>query len=54
MGVEGAYALANNKSLPRFWTLANKLVYSKILYRMGLDRAASLVFGAAPMSAETR
>lgn len=53
VGLKGGYAMQDDKPLPLFWGLANKLVFSKVRDALGLDQARICVTSAAPISKST-
>lgn len=52
-GMEGGYALQEGKSNPFLYGLANKLVFSKVKEKLGLDRSRLFISTAAPISMDT-
>jgi len=52
-GLAGGYAKQQNKTLPLFYTLAEKLVFSKVKQQLGFDRCRNLLSSAAPISLDT-
>lgn len=52
--MEGTLAELQNRPVPFCFSLARKLVYSKVKKNLGLDQAKHFLFGAAPMAAQTR
>ncbi len=52
-GVIGGYAYQRGEAYPSFYGLANKLVYSKVREKLGLDRCTLFVSTAAPISMDT-
>ncbi|MCP4810240.1 MAG: AMP-binding protein [Proteobacteria bacterium] len=53
VGLEGGYAAQNGESLPFFYGLANKLVFSKVREALGLDQCRVQITSAAPISKST-
>jgi len=52
-GLEGGYALQRGEKLPAFYGLAEKLVFSKVREKLGLDRARICACSAAPITLDT-
>ena len=52
-GLEGGFANQQGKPAPSFYGLANKLVFSKVRDRLGLDRSRIQITSAAPISRDT-
>lgn len=52
-GLQWGHALQHGGRRPAFWGLANRLVYSKVRERLGLDRARYCATAAAPISLHT-
>ena len=52
-GMEGGYAMQEGKSNPFLYGLANKLVFSKVKEKLGLDRSRLFISTAAPISMDT-
>ncbi|MGD9331436.1 MAG: AMP-binding protein [Desulfobacterales bacterium] len=52
-GLAGAYARQEGQSLPGFYGLAHKLVFSKVHERLGFDRCRLFISTAAPISLDT-
>lgn len=52
-GLEGGYALQRGEKPPAFYALAEKLVFSKVREKVGLDRARILATSAAPITLDT-
>lgn len=53
VGLEAGIAAEERRSRPWTWPLANKLVFSKVRERIGLDQARICITSAAPISMET-
>jgi len=53
VGLEGGNAEQFGKAKPMFYGLADKLVYSKVREKLGLDRCRMRVTSAAPISRDT-
>lgn len=53
VGLEGGYADQKGQPRPLLWGLANKLVFSKVRERLGLDQCRICVTSAAPISKDT-
>ena len=52
-GLAGGYAEQNGQSKPFLYGLANKLVFSKVREKLGLDRSRMQITAAAPISKST-
>lgn len=52
-GLKGGYAIQRGEKLPAFYGLANKLVFSKVRDKLGLNNARVCVTSAAPISLDT-
>ena len=52
-GLAGGYAEQAGRSKPFFYGLANKLVFSKVREKLGLDRCKMQITSAAPISKST-
>lgn len=52
-GLEAAYARQEGKPYPAFYGLADKLVFSKVKEKLGLDRSRFFISTAAPISMDT-
>jgi len=53
IGIKGGYADQTGEARPLFWGLAEKLVFTKVRTRLGLDRCRIAVTSAAPISKST-
>jgi long-subunit acyl-CoA synthetase (AMP-forming) len=53
LGLQGGYAAQRGDSLPFGYGLANRMVFSKVRERLGLDRAKVCATGAAPIARST-
>jgi len=53
VGLAGGYADQRGEARPLFYGIANKLVFSKVRQRLGLDRARICISSAAPISKDT-
>ncbi|HZE21437.1 MAG TPA: AMP-binding protein, partial [Desulfobaccales bacterium] len=52
-GLAGAYALQDGQSMPFMHGLADKIVFSKVKERLGLDRCRIFITTAAPVALDT-
>ncbi len=52
-GLIGGYAHQRGEAYPAFYNLANKLVYSKVREKLGLDRCKLFISTAAPIALDT-
>jgi long-subunit acyl-CoA synthetase (AMP-forming) len=52
-GLQGGYAEQNGQGKPFLYGLANKLVFSKVRDKLGLDRSRMQITAAAPISKST-
>jgi len=54
MGVEGTFAEMEDKPTPFGWGLAKNIVFNNVKKALGLDNCRILLYGAAPLSVNTR
>lgn len=52
-GLEGGYNLSDGKPMPSMYGLADKLVFSKVKEKLGLDRSRFFISTAAPIAMDT-
>jgi len=52
-GLEGGYALQEGRPMPFLYGLADRLVFSKVKEKLGLDRCKIFITTAAPVSMDT-
>jgi len=54
MGVEGTLAEMEDKPTPFGWNIAKNVVYNNVKKALGIDNCRLLLYGAAPLSVNTR